>query len=138
MKIMTINEWKESDNYIIGKWFNKLKLDIDDWFNDDMYKDLIFDDYTYDISGHKQFYIAILNFNENEKYQYKLEIIVEPEAINQEENIIEIINFKFYIYDSNSTELIGDIDIKDINVDELVPDMLLGLIVDIKKEFNLQ
>lgn len=142
MEILSINEWKESDNYIIGKWYNKLKYTIEDWFNDDMYKQLKFDDYTYDVFGYKQIYIGILNFNENEKYQYKLELIVDPLLLDKEQEDILLkvteIDIKFYIYESNSTELIGELELNNISTSEIVPDLLLGLITDIKKEYNIQ
>lgn len=136
MKIYTnINEWKESDNYLISKWFHDLQKKIEKMFEDETLSELEFDYFEFDPSRMNDLYVGHLFFNETDlKIQYKLTILVAYSEL-EEEGDINLFNIKFNGYDITENELIGTIENSDINTSDFNENYILQLINDFKTEY---
>lgn len=133
MKTYTLNEWKETDNYLIAKWFNDLKIKIEKMFENDTLNELEFDYFEYDASRLDQLYIGQLFFNESE-YQYKLTILVDYKEL-EEIGDIEKFNIKFDAYDKQTDESIASINRDDIQLSEFNENYIIEIISDFKTEY---
>jgi hypothetical protein len=99
--IVSINEWSESPQYIIGKWYKDLEKQIKKWFNDEL-SEFEFNYFEYNVSSSSMIYVGTLYFNDAE-YMHKLEIIIDSAEITAEDNIIEELTIKFYSYLEDET-----------------------------------
>jgi len=135
MKIYTtINEWKESDNYIISKWFDDKKKYIEKLFeNNELLQDLEYDYFEFDASRMANLYVGQLFFNE-EDIQYKLTILVDYKQL-EEAGTIELLNIKFDGYDEKTNELLGSIYREDIDENEFNENYIIEIINDFKTEY---
>lgn len=128
---MTINEFKESDNYLLGKWFLDKKREIESWFNDEQFRELDFSYFEYDTSMTTPIYVGFLYFNEND-IQYKLEIIIDKEKFI--DGVIEELLINLNGYNNEEEALIGTLT-KTIEEPELIPDLLITLISEFKDKY---
>lgn len=134
IKVYTsINEWKESDNYIISKWFNDMKKSIEKIFEKDVLSELEYDYFEYDASRYDELYVGQLFFNED-AYQYKLTILLDYKDI-QEDGNVSMFNIKFDGYNNETSELIGTINREDIEESELNENFIIDIINDFKNEY---
>lgn len=129
----TLNEWKESDNYLISKWFHDLQIKIKKMFESDLLSELEFDYFEYDATRMDTVYVGQLFFNEDD-YQDKLTILVDYAQL-QEEGDINQFNVKFDSYDKNTDELIGTINREDVETGEFDENYIIQLISDFKTEY---
>lgn len=127
----SINEWKESTNYMFDKWFHDIKKTIENWFQEDSFNELEFNYFEYDSSNIDPIYIGFLYFNENET-QWKLQIIIDGNEYDEDDTIEEM-TITLDAYDHN-TDQIGTIK-RTIDESEFVPDLLIELISEFKSEF---
>ena len=134
MKIYTtINEWKESDNYLISKWFHDLKIKIKKIFENEVLEELVFDYFEYDASRMDELYIGQLFFNETE-YQYKLTFLIDYAQV-AEFGDIESFGIKLDVYSIETDELLGTINREEVQTTELDENFLIELIDDFKTEY---
>lgn len=133
-KIYSINEWKDSVNYHISKYFFALKKEIETWFEtSDILHDLEYDEFKFDSSLVAQIYPAYLYFHE-ESIQYKLELIIDITEI--EEDNITVININFYGYSQDKdNELLGTIERPTIESNLFTEEYIIELITNFKTEF---
>lgn len=131
----TINEWKESDNYLISKWFDDKKKYLTKLFEEnELLQDLEFDYFEFDAGRYAELYVGQLFFNE-EEYQYKLTILIDYAQI-EENGDIELVNIKFDAYDPETNELIGTINREDLEDNLFNENYILELIDDFKTEYT--
>lgn len=129
----TMNEWKESNNYLISKWFNDLKIKIEKMFKSDLLSEIEFDYFEYDAARLDTVYVGQLFFNE-EDYQDKLTILVDYDQL-QEEGDINQFDVKFDSYDKNTDELIGTINREGVELSEFDENYIIQMISDFKTEY---
>jgi hypothetical protein len=132
----SINEWKESANYLFAKWFDNIKKDVEEWFKSDTYKDFEYDYFEYDSAHNGPIYVAFVYFNES-NIQWKLEIILDSNELS-EDDTIDNISIQLFGYDKKggktSEDLLGEL-AKDLTEPELNPDLLFELISEFKDKF---
>jgi len=127
MEILSFNEWKESDNYILDTFFQKINKESKTWFDNN--EELEYDDFEFDSNDIASIYVSTLTFHETD-VQYKLNIIVDSEILDDQ--TIEKIDIELFAYSINDQSEIGSVK-KNINPEDLNYDMLLQLINEIKK-----
>lgn len=161
-KILSINEWKESDNYMIHKFFKSKKKYFKKLFeSNELYKDLELDRFDYDTSAiSDEVRFGYLFFSDKE-FDYKLTLIIdyellkgeqtpeteEIEEVENEEESEEIDNEEDLTPEFIITEVeyklsgnkIGDLEDYDvvntkINEDELTDDFIITLISEFKEK----
>ncbi len=131
IKILSLNEWKESPNYLFDKWFFSKKTEIEKTFveNND---GLEYDYFEYDSDSYGDVHVAFIFFNE-EEYQWKIELQVDASTLNDDDEIEEC-NLNLHCYDIETSETLGLIERKGIKPDELTSDYILQFINDFKSE----
>lgn len=140
-KICTINEWKESDNYILFQWYNNKEKYIKKLFdNNEMYKELNFERFDFDSTIITMVKFGYIFFDDNE-YDYTLEIIVDYNKIitddsgkSQTDNIIiEEAEYKLKGKSKKDDEILTPVS-SVITDEEITKDFLITLISEFKEK----
>lgn len=162
VKIYSIKEWVESDNYIITKWYNEKNKYLKKLFEtNELYKDLEYERFVFDSSIVSETKFGYLFFNDG-KYSYKLEIVLDYNKILQntkpsvapenedegedeetptetEESPIEGIIIEEYDLILNATDVSGLSEVMStLKDDELIDDFLITLISEWKEKNEIE
>lgn len=141
IKIHSINEWKESDNYILFQWYNNKEKYIKKLFdNNEMYKELNFERFDFDSTIITMVKFGYIFFDDNE-FDYILEIIVDYNKIltgdsgkNQNDNIvIEEAEYKLKGKNKNDDIILTAVS-SIITDEEITKDFLITLISEFKEK----
>lgn len=83
INVLTFNEWKDSDDYKINKWFIDKKIIIEKWFEEPSLSELEFDYFEFDTSNNLyELYVAELYFHEK-IIQYTLQFLIDPTVLTE-------------------------------------------------------
>lgn len=141
IKIHSINEWKESDNYILFQWYNNKEKYIKKLFdNNEMYKELNFERFDFDSTIITMVKFGYIFFDDNE-FDYTLEIIVDYNKIitddsgkNQNDNIvIEEAEYKLKGKKKRDDVILTPVS-SVITDEEITKDFLITLISEFKEK----
>lgn len=130
-KVYSFNEWKESDEYYLQKWFINKKLSVTKWFEGAELADLEFDYFEFDTTHTYGVASAILYFHE-EGVQWKLFMKIDTEA--SAGGNIDMVTLSLLGYDKSNDGLLGNID-NEVNDADITPDLLIEMINQFKIEF---
>ena len=140
IKIHSINEWKESDNYILFQWYNNKEKYIKKLFdNNEMYKELNFERFDFDSTIITMVKFGYIFFDDNE-FDYTLEIVVDYNKIidgnkdNKTENII-IEEAEYKLKGKNKRDDVILTPVSSVITDEeITKDFLITLISEFKEK----
>ena len=129
IKIYTsLNEFKESEEYAVQKWFSAKKLTFKTWFENELFKDLKFDYYDFSQDATNSVYVGSLRFHED-TISYNMEIVFDEKDI--QDNVINNITINLKGYDVKTTEIAGELS-RDTTDELLTQEFLLDLITEFK------
>ena len=125
--MLTLEEFKESPEYNVTKFFTEKYTAIKKWFENVNPQDLEVIDYYFSSSAFRGFFIATLRLLEKE-YEYTFEIIVNEEDVYQN----KLTDFKMILkaYKRDGDEYIGEVQ-KESADNQLSYDTLTNMIAEI-------
>lgn len=160
VRLYQFNEWVESDNYIISKWYKEKNNFIKKLFEtNELYKDLEYERFVFDSSIVSDTKFGYLFFNDGTN-SYKLEIVLDynkilqnntpsespeneeetedEETIDTNDSVIEgIVIEEFDLILNSTTENTVEV-ISTLNDDELIDDFLINLISEWKEKNEIK
>lgn len=138
-KIYSINEWMESDNYIINEWFMEKSKFIESLFDEnEFYRNLSFTNFTHDNSLIGDIRFAYVFFDDNE-IEYKLEIGVDFKKLTNNYSpsntqiVISEAEYKLSGEYINSEDTLQHI-ISVLSDDDITDDFIINLISEFKSK----
>lgn len=131
----SINEWKESDNYIIFKYFKNKEIFFKNLFNTKQnYRELEYERFEHDSTIVSSIKFAYLFFSDND-FNYKLELSLDYDALMKDMAIEECL-YQLSMTSKHDDQIYESIE-SSIKDDELLDDTLISLISEIKEKNNL-
>lgn len=131
INILTLNEWRESDDYQIHQWFINKKISIEQWFTDPSFEGLEFDYFEFDNTNNLyELYSAELYFNED-TIQWTLAFMIDAEKIK--DGKFEQVKLILKGSSKETQELLGTLE-REVDEPEIAVDLLLEMINEFKTE----
>lgn len=131
INILTLNEWRESDDYQIQQWFINKKISVEKWFQDPSFYGMEFDYFEFDNSNNLyELYSGELYFNED-AIQWTMAFMIDAEKI--QEGKVEQVKLVLKGSSVETQELLGTLE-RDVDEPEIVADLLLEMINEFKTE----
>lgn len=124
---MLFNEFKDSNDYLMQKWFLDQKKQIELWFTDVIMLGYKLDLFDWISNDSYSMYTANLKFN-NDKTEYVIDFEIDATKV-VDGQVPEWI-LKIRAYDVDTTDLLAELD-KTIQLSEWSIDTLMQLISDI-------
>lgn len=143
IKIYNINEWKESDNYTLFKWYKEKENYIKNLFDtNQMYKDLNYEKFDFDSTNLNNVKFGYVFFDDKE-YDYTLEIIIDYDKIitaDKDDLIDNIViteaDYNLKCKSKTNDNILTNV-LSSIKDDEITKDFIINLISEIKEKNNI-
>jgi len=131
INILTLNEWRESDDYQMQQWFINKKISVEKWFQDPSFHGMEFDYFEFDNSNNLyELYAGELYFNED-AIQWTMAFMIDAEKV--QEGKVEQVKLILKGSSMETHELLGTLE-RDVDEPEIVADLLLEMINEFKTE----
>lgn len=124
---MLREEFKDSNDYLMQKWFLEQKKQITSWFESNIMSGFNFDQFEWSSNDAYSVYSANLKFN-NEKNEYAVDFLIDSEKV--EDGQVEEWEISIRSYDAMTAELIGELK-KTVKNSDWSAELLIQLINDV-------
>lgn len=124
---MLREEFKDSNDYLMQKWFLEQKKQITSWFESNVMAGFNFDEFEWSSNDAYSVYSANLKFN-NEKNEYAVDFLIDSEKV--QEGQVEEWEISIRSYDAMTAELIGELK-KTVKNSDWSAELLIQLINDV-------
>lgn len=124
----SLNEWKDSNDYLMQKWFKTKENDFAKSFESGILKDLEYDGFDYEDDDFRGIYYGTLSFNEPE-YEWKVELVIDSTTVVS--GLVAELDINLKCYDKGTTELINTVT-KHVNEPDLNDQLIMQLVGEFK------